>query len=122
MMVQLNDIKYTYVEHKELPNKELLALEKEMLGIYISGHPLQKLREQIEKQTNINTMELRKIDNQMNSNMNEEKNKADNNELNEEDLEQVQGGLMRKPYVPDNSDENSTVNPAEARGPAIKFF
>ena len=54
--------------------------------------------------------------------MNEEKNKADNNELNEENLEQVQGGLMRKPYVPDNSDKNSTVNPAEARGPAIKFF
>ena len=57
-----------------------------------------------------------------NSNMNEEKNKADNNELNEENLEQVQGVLMRKPYVPDNSDKNSTVNPAEAKGPAIKFF
>ena len=56
-----------------------------------------------------------------NSNMNEEKNKADNNELNEEDLEQVQGGLMRKLYVPDNSDEKEkpSVNPAEAGGPKI---
>ena len=56
-----------------------------------------------------------------NSNMNEEKNKADNNELNEEDLEQVQGGLMRKPNVPDNSDEKEkpSVNPAEAGGPKI---
>ena len=53
---------------------------------------------------------------------NEQKIEQSENELNEEDLEQVQGGLMRKPYVPDNSDKNSTVNPAEAKGPAIKFF
>ena len=51
--------------------------------------------------------------------MNKVKDKLDNNELNEEDLEQVQGGLMRKPYVPDNSDEKQkpSVNPAEAGGP-----
>ncbi|MGN1405024.1 MAG: hypothetical protein ACI4WM_02035 [Erysipelotrichaceae bacterium] len=56
--------------------------------------------------------------------MNEEKNNAENNELNEEDLEQVQGGLMRKPYVPDNSDEKEkpAVNPAEATGPLIRFL
>ncbi len=69
---ELNEIKYTFEEHEELPNKELLSLEKEMLGIYISGHPLEKLRNQIEAQTTINTMELRNIDEQMNSNMNEE--------------------------------------------------
>ena len=53
--------------------------------------------------------------------MNKAKDKLDNNELNEEDLEQVQGGLMRKPYVPDNSDEKEkpSVNPAEAGGPII---
>ena len=48
---------------------------------------------------------------------NEQKIEQSENELNEEDLEKVQGGLMRKPYVPDNSDKNSTVNPAEAGGP-----
>ena len=53
-----------------MPNKELLSLEKEMLGIYISGHPLEKLRNQIAAQTNINTMELRKIDEEMSSNLN----------------------------------------------------
>ena len=58
---------YTFEEHEELPDKELLALEKEMLGIYISGHPLEKLREQIEKQTNINTIELRTLGEQMSS-------------------------------------------------------
>lgn len=66
---ELNEIKYVFEEHEELPNKELLSLEKEMLGIYISGHPLEKLRKQIEVQTNINTMELRTINDQMNSNL-----------------------------------------------------
>ena len=67
---ELNEIKYKFEEHEELPNKELLSLEKEMLGIYISGHPLEKLRTQIEAQTNINSMQLREIDEQMNSNLN----------------------------------------------------
>ena len=67
---ELNEIKYTFENHEELPNKELLSLEKEMLGIYISGHPLEKLRKQIEAQTNINTMKLREIDEQMSSNIN----------------------------------------------------
>lgn len=67
---QMNEMKYTFFEREELPNKELLSLEKEMLGIYISGHPLEKLRNQIAAQTNINTMELRKIDEEMSSNLN----------------------------------------------------
>ncbi len=28
---KLNEIKYTFEEHEELPNKEILSLEKEML-------------------------------------------------------------------------------------------
>ena len=64
---ELNEMKYTFEEHEELPNKELLSLEKEMLGIYISGHPLEKLRQQIEAQTNISTIDLRAIDEQMSS-------------------------------------------------------
>ena len=67
---EMNEIKYTFEEHEELKDKELLSLEKEMLGIYISGHPLEKLRQQIEVQTTINTMELRSIDEQMSSNLN----------------------------------------------------
>ncbi len=61
----LDEMKYKFEEHEELPDRELLALEKEMLGIYISGHPLEKLRTQIEKQTNINTIELRQLVEQM---------------------------------------------------------
>ena len=60
----LNEIKYTFLNKDEFTEKELLSMEKEMLGIYISGHPLEKLREQIEKESNINTLNLREIDSQ----------------------------------------------------------
>lgn len=67
---EMNEIKYQFDEHEEMSNKELLSIEKEMLGIYISGHPLEKLREQIEAQTTINTINLRAIDEeQMASNL-----------------------------------------------------
>ena len=36
----------------------MLSMEKEMLGIYISGHPLEKYRKQIEEVTDINTMQV----------------------------------------------------------------
>ena len=39
-------------------------MEKEMLGIYISGHPLEKMREQIEAKTTINSLKLREISEQ----------------------------------------------------------
>lgn len=58
---QMNDIKYVYNTLKECSKRELLSMEKEMLGLYISGHPLDNLREQIEKQTNINTMKMRQL-------------------------------------------------------------
>ena len=55
------DLKYTYMELEEYEDKELLSMEKEMLGIYLSGHPLEKLRNSIEKQTDINTMQMRQV-------------------------------------------------------------
>ena len=55
---EIQEMKYDFVEKEELTEKELLSMEKEMLGIYISGHPLEKYREQIEKLSNINTMML----------------------------------------------------------------
>lgn len=58
---EMNELKYTYKIVPEYSEKELLFMEKEMLGLYISGHPLEKIREQIELQTNINTYEMRQI-------------------------------------------------------------
>ena len=58
-------IKYTYYNQQEFTEKELLSMEKEMLGIYVSGHPLEKLRNQIEHETNINTKQIKEIDEEM---------------------------------------------------------
>ncbi len=55
------EIKYNYMVLEEYTPKELLLMEKEMLGIYITGHPLANIRKQIEAKTNINTFELRKL-------------------------------------------------------------
>ena len=50
--------KYAINEVPEYEEKELLDMEKEMLGIYISGHPLEKLQEKIKANTNINTLQM----------------------------------------------------------------
>lgn len=54
----LEKLKYTYHTLKEYSDKELLSMEKEMLGLYISGHPLAELKEKIEKNTNISTLNI----------------------------------------------------------------
>ena len=58
---KLEEIKYKFTVLPEYSEKELLKYEKEMLGIYISGHPLDKLRKEIEKTSNISTMQILKM-------------------------------------------------------------
>ena len=55
---ELEKLKYNYTTVKEYTDKELLSMEKEMLGLYISGHPLEEFRKEIEEYTNINTMQI----------------------------------------------------------------
>ena len=38
----MEKLKYKYTTLKEYSDQELLSMEKEMLGIYVSGHPLEK--------------------------------------------------------------------------------
>ena len=59
------DIKYNYIEVKDFSEKELLSMEKEMLGIYISGHPLEKYRDAISNITNINSMILQEANEEL---------------------------------------------------------
>ena len=61
------ELKYTFTELKEFEDRELLSLEKEMLGIYLSGHPLAKIRDQIIKSTNIDTMKMLEIKEELDS-------------------------------------------------------
>ena len=58
---QLDNMKYHYTILEEYSDKELLAMEKEMLGLYISGHPLEALRSAIETETTINTLRMKEI-------------------------------------------------------------
>ena len=62
---QMQKQKYSFEIRNEIPEKEMLSMEKEMLGIYISGHPLEKYKKQIQMQTNISTLDLRQIDEQI---------------------------------------------------------
>jgi len=47
-----------YPEIGEYPQKNLLAMEKEMLGLYISGHPLEEYKAELEASVSITTAEL----------------------------------------------------------------
>ena len=58
---KLEEIKYKFTVLPEYSEKEMLKYEKEMLGIYISGHPLDKLRTEIERASNISTMQILKM-------------------------------------------------------------
>ena len=58
---QFDSMKYHYTVLEEYSDKELLAMEKEMLGLYISGHPLEALRSAIEGETTINTLRMKEI-------------------------------------------------------------
>ncbi len=43
---------------QEFDSKELLAYEKEVMGIYLSGHPLDKVRNELNEFTTITSLEL----------------------------------------------------------------
>jgi DNA polymerase-3 subunit alpha len=58
-------MKYTFEEKPEMDKKDLLSYEKEMMGIYISGHPLEKYKELIDKYTNINSLDCLKINDEI---------------------------------------------------------
>jgi len=47
-----------YPELDEYPKNVMLAMEKEMLGLYISGHPLLEYKEELDSRTSINTSQL----------------------------------------------------------------
>lgn len=54
--VEMSRIKYP--EIKEFDKDRLLAMEKEMLGIYITGHPLDQYWQSLKKQTSIRIEEI----------------------------------------------------------------
>ena len=63
--------KYVFNELPEYTDKELLSMEKEMLGIYISGHPLEKLKAEILRQSNIDTVKMKEAAENLENGVNE---------------------------------------------------
>ncbi len=63
----IQDMKYSFNELPEFQEKEMLSMEKDMLGIYISGHPLEKYRNVLEKETNINSIIISEANAQLES-------------------------------------------------------
>ena len=55
---EISEHKYKMYEKAEFDKKDILSMEKEMLGLYISGHPLDSIREKISKVSTVNTMEI----------------------------------------------------------------
>jgi DNA polymerase-3 subunit alpha len=55
---------------KEFPKNILLTMEKEMVGIYISGHPLEPYKSEIERVSNITTFDLLNINEEIGKDLN----------------------------------------------------
>ena len=85
----INEMKYKFTQKEEFTEKELLSQEKEMLGIYLSGHPLEKIKKDIEKQATITSKDIMDIDGKMN-----EKDEDQNFEAQMQDVSKFKDGDM----------------------------
>ena len=56
---QLEKNKYQYEQKEELSKREILNQEREMTGIYISGHPLDSYRKIIEEQSTLTSYDIK---------------------------------------------------------------
>ena len=59
--------KYVFDEKEEFDSYELLNMEKEVVGIYVSGHPLEKNKDLINKVTNFSSKEIIKVQDELES-------------------------------------------------------
>lgn len=57
--------KYSFTEMPEMETRDLLSQEKDMLGLYISGHPLDKYKVHIEEQSDINSLKILQINDEI---------------------------------------------------------
>lgn len=77
---------YDYPKLHEFPKKQLLAFEKEMLGLYVSGHPLEKYQDFLAKKTTINSLDI--------ANFIENKQNDDYESNIEDNMEVTVGGII----------------------------
>ena len=56
-----NPAKYAHLG--EYPKEQIYAMEKDLVGIYLSGHPLGNMRAQLEKSCSVNAANYKELDN-----------------------------------------------------------
>ena len=49
---------YTYIERDEMSKSEMLSLEKDMLGLYVTGHPLEEYKDKIKLISNHSSLDF----------------------------------------------------------------
>lgn len=49
---------YHYNEREEMSKLEMLSMEKEMLGLYVTGHPLEEYKEKIKEISNVSSLDF----------------------------------------------------------------
>ncbi|MGB9779729.1 DNA polymerase III subunit alpha [Caldanaerobacter sp.] len=53
------EIDFEFPDMEEYPKSKILSMEKETLGLYISGHPLEEYAQDIPKVTNVTTLDFK---------------------------------------------------------------
>ncbi|MDO8589040.1 MAG: DNA polymerase III subunit alpha [Armatimonadota bacterium] len=54
----------TYMSIADMPREEILAMEKDLLGLYVTDHPLMHVRECLARETTVNSEQLAEMDDQ----------------------------------------------------------
>ncbi|MBE3592953.1 MAG: DNA polymerase III subunit alpha [Thermoanaerobacter sp.] len=62
---QSHGVEFEFPDVEEFPKNRLLSMEKETLGLYISGHPLEEYMEDIPKISNATTLDLKVSEEEM---------------------------------------------------------
>ncbi|KUJ90354.1 MAG: DNA polymerase III subunit alpha [Thermoanaerobacter thermocopriae] len=62
---QTHGVEFEFPDLEEFPKSRLLSMEKETLGLYISGHPLEEYMEDIPKITNATTLDFKVSEEEM---------------------------------------------------------
>ncbi|MFV9567971.1 DNA polymerase III subunit alpha [Thermoanaerobacter mathranii] len=62
---QKHGVEFEFPDLEEFPKSRLLSMEKETLGLYISGHPLEEYVEDIPKITNATTLDFKVSEEEM---------------------------------------------------------
>lgn len=115
---------YYYNEREEMFKMEMLSMEKELLGFYISGHPLDEYRDLIKEKSTISSADLISVGMENPDENQEEKNSLLNSKIRDGDSVKLIGLISRvKTKVTKNNDIMAflTIDDLDGSLPVIVF-